>query len=279
MADNKFISRLKGELNSSSRIEIKDRKHYAPLDKLPDSTDSIYGVSADKNTSNVFATGSVVWAIESDGLVEKNNDYTADGEEYTGSFDCSDAGIWIDTSYTFPEDGDKLVGSAIASDSNFIVNLFGYDFLTKDALPVKMTVVVKIGNENVYSKQFTTDAKAGRFYKRFEMQLSDVAESITVAGKTMQVQVFCEENDVTATIFTGLSHVILQDYRIEHNDLYGRDAKNSHPIEAITGLREILDDHEERITQAEETLADHTERIETLEEKVEDKTTVILRRW
>lgn len=279
MADNKFISRLKGELNSTSRIEIRDRKNYAPLNNLPDSTDSIYGTSADKNTANVFATGSAVWSIEVDGLAERNNDYTADGTTYNESIECADAGVWLDKTYTFPEAGDPLVGSAISSDSNFIMNLYGYDFLTKDAQPVDFTIIISFGTGYVFSKQFSVGTKAGRFHKRFEMQLSDTAQNMSIAGKTMRVQVVCEENDTTATIFTGLSHIVLQDCRIEHNDLFGRDAKDSHPIEAITGLREILDDHEERITQAEETLVNHEERIETLEEKVEDKTTVILRRW
>ena len=41
-----------------------------------------------------------------------------------------------------------------------------------------------------------------------------------------------------------------------HGDLLGRDGEDSHPISAITGLREELDDHQRHLTDHENRLKD-----------------------
>ena len=54
-----------------------------------------------------------------------------------------------------------------------------------------------------------------------------------------------------------------------HGDILGRDAEDSHPITAITGLRGELDDHNARLVTLETVRIPALEaRVTTLEDKV-----------
>ena len=56
-----------------------------------------------------------------------------------------------------------------------------------------------------------------------------------------------------------------------HGDILGRDAEDSHPITAITGLRGELDDHQRQLTDHEGRLKDlETRRVPALEHDMYD---------
>lgn len=53
-----------------------------------------------------------------------------------------------------------------------------------------------------------------------------------------------------------------------HNDLFGRSNPNAHPITAITGLRDELDNHDARIDSNSLLLVNHENRLQILEGEV-----------
>ena len=56
-----------------------------------------------------------------------------------------------------------------------------------------------------------------------------------------------------------------------HGDILGRDAEDSHPIEAITGLRRELDDHDDRLVDLEHDMYDADGKVDVLDARKADK--------
>jgi hypothetical protein len=64
-----------------------------------------------------------------------------------------------------------------------------------------------------------------------------------------------------------------------HGDTAGRDAEDSHPIEAITGLRGELDDHDGRLEDLEHDMNDSGGKVALLTARVADLETTMTELW
>lgn len=218
MSDNKFILRLKGQQTPESVVEIKNDKLVAPFEKVPHSTDVVGGIIDDKDSSVVVAKGAQNWKLDGTSLVVANTLF-GNGEDYTGEYDASGAGLWVNSTYTFPTTGDVKhpIAEIFNANTKWVLKLCGKNLFSTNKKTVDFTLVVKIGTSNITSKTFTIATGANTFCRKFIIDFSESEQSlIKVQGGTkLTLQLLCSDSGASATIYNGMTVLSVLQRRVD----------------------------------------------------------------
>ena len=218
MSDNKFILRLKGTETPQSVVEIKNDKLVAPLTSVPHSTDVVGGIIDDKDSSAVVAKSAQNWKLDGSALVVAST-LSGDGNDYTGEYDVSGSGLWIDAQYTFPSTGDinHPVAEIFNPSTKWVLKLCGQNLLTSSGNTIDLTLVVKIGVSHITSKTFTVVESANAFCRQFVIDFSESERALIKAsgGAKLTLQLLCSDGGASATIYNGMTVLTALQRRVD----------------------------------------------------------------
>lgn len=219
MADNKFILRLKGTKTAASVVEVKDDKITAPFAKTPlSSNDIAAGIIDDKDSSVVVAKGSQNWKVNG-GALQPTDEVAGDGRDYTSENKVAGDGMWLNASYTFPPTGSETqpVAQVFLANSKWVLKLCGKDLMTTSGDTIEFTFVVKIGSTNIASNTITVHKQANFFCKKFVVDFSESAKEYIAGygGTNLTLQLFCSDENASATIFNGMTVLTCLERRVD----------------------------------------------------------------
>lgn len=213
MSENKFISRLKGESTPKSVVEIQNDRLVAPFKSSP------MGHIADRDSSVVVAKGAQNWAVNQGQLVPVADDYIGTESELSGTSRVSGAGLWLNATYTFPATGDETnpVSAIIAPSAKWVLTLCGDSLITQNGSVITLTMLVKIGATHLTTKQFKIRECASQFSQRLAIDFSESEQKVIKAhgGSPLTVQVLCDDEGASATIYSGMTHLTLLQRKID----------------------------------------------------------------
>lgn len=208
MADNKFISRLKGTETTKSVVEVQNDKLVAPFTNVPNSTDVVGGIIDDKDTSIVVAKSAQNWKLNGSSLAVASV-LSGDGNDYTGEYNVSGAGLWVDAVYTFPTTGDPRhpVAEIFNASTKWVLKLCGKNLLTSSGNTIDFTLLVKIGTSNITTKTFKIAEGANAFCRQFVIDFSESEQQVIKAqgGANLTLQLLCADSGASATIYNGMT--------------------------------------------------------------------------
>lgn len=199
MSDNKFILQLKGAQTPKSVVEIKNDKLVEPFTGVPHSTDVVGSIIDDKDSSVVVAKGAQNWKLDGSSLVVASS-LSGDGADYTGEFNVSGSGLWINATYSLP-------ATIFSAGTKWALRLCGKNLLTTSGGTIDFTLVVKIGNTHITSKTFTVAEGANVFCRQLVIDFSESEQAIIKAqsGDSLTVQLLCSDTNASATIYNGMT--------------------------------------------------------------------------
>lgn len=213
MSENKFISRLKGEPTPKSVVEIQNDRLVAPFKSSP------IGHIADRDSSVVVAKGAQNWAVNQGQLVPVADDYIGTESDLTATSRVSGAGLWLNATYTFPVTGDETnpVSAIIAPSAKWVLTLCGDSLITQNGSVITLTMLVKIGATHLTTKQFKIRECASQFSQRLAIDFSESEQKVIKAhgGSPLTVQVLCDDEGASATIYSGMTHLTLLQRKID----------------------------------------------------------------
>ena len=213
MSENKFIARLKGEPTPKSVVEIQNDRLVAPFKSSP------MGHIADRDSSVVVAKGAQNWAVNQGQLVPVADDYVGTESDLSGTSRVSGAGLWLNATYTFPVTGDETnpVSAIIAPSAKWVLTLCGDSLITQNGSVITLTMLVKIGATHLTTKQFKVRECASQFSQRLAIDFSESEQSVIKAhgGSPLTVQVLCDDEGASATIYSGMTHLTLLQRKID----------------------------------------------------------------
>ena len=213
MSENKFISRLKGEPTPKSVVEIQNDRLVAPFKSSP------MGHIADRDSSVIVAKGAQNWAVNQGQLVPVADDYIGTESNLLGTSRVSGAGLWLNATYTFPTTGDETnpVSAIIAPSAKWVLTLCGDSLITQNGSVITLTMLVKIGATHLTTKQFKVRECASQFSQRLAIDFSESEQSVIKAhgGSPLTVQVLCDDEGASATIYSGMTHLTLLQRKID----------------------------------------------------------------
>ena len=213
MSENKFIARLKGEPTPKSVVEIQNDRLVAPFKSSP------MGHIADRDSSVVVAKGAQNWAVNQGQLVPVADDYVGTESDLSGTSRVSGAGLWLNATYTFPATGDETnpVSAIIAPSAKWVLTLCGDSLITQNGSVITLTMLVKIGATHLTTKQFKVRECASQFSRRLAIDFSESEQSVIKAhgGSPLTVQVLCDDEGASATIYSGMTHLTLLQRKID----------------------------------------------------------------
>lgn len=213
MSENKFIARLKGEPTPKSVVEIQNDRLVAPFKSSP------MGHIADRDSSVVVAKGAQNWAVNQGQLVPVADDYIGTESDLSGTSRVSGAGLWLNATYTFPATGDETnpVSAIIAPSAKWVLTLCGDSLITQNGSVITLTMLVKIGATHLTTKQFKVRECASQFSQRLAIDFSESEQSVIKAhgGSPLTVQVLCDDEGASATIYSGMTHLTLLQRKID----------------------------------------------------------------
>lgn len=213
MSENKFISRLKGEPTPKSVVEIQNDRLVAPFKSSP------MGHIADRDSSVVVAKGAQNWAVNQGQLVPVADDYIGTESDLSGISRVSGAGLWLNATYTFPATGDETnpVSAIIAPSAKWVLTLCGDSLITQNGSVITLTMLVKIGATHLTTKQFKIRECASQFSQRLAIDFSESEQKVIKAhgGSPLTVQVLCDDEGASASIYSGMTHLTLLQRKID----------------------------------------------------------------
>lgn len=221
MANNKFILRLKGTKTAASVVEVKDDKITSPFANMPfGSSDTIDGIMDDTGSSVVVAKGAQNWAVGQPYLINTEQlERFGDGRDYRTESQVSGAGMWINSSYEFPPTGSEAqpVAQVFLANSKWVLKLCGKNLLTTSGETIEFTFVVKVGPNNIASKVINVPRQANFFCKKFVVDFSESAKEYIAAygGTDLTLQLFCSDENASATIFWNMSTLTLLERKVD----------------------------------------------------------------
>lgn len=213
MSENKFIAKLKGEPTPKSVVEIQNDRLVAPFKSSP------MGYIADRDSSVVVAKGAQNWAVNQGRLVPVADDYIGTESDLSGTNRVSGAGLWLNATYTFPATGDETnpVSAIIAPSAKWVLTLCGDSLITQNGSVITLTMLVKIGATHLTTKQFKIRECASQFSQRLAIDFSESEQKVIKAhgGSPLTVQVLCDDEGASATIYSGMTHLTLLQRKID----------------------------------------------------------------
>lgn len=213
MSENKFIAKLKGEPTPKSVVEIQNDRLVAPFKSSP------MGHIADRDSSVVVAKGAQNWAVNQGQLVPVADDYVGTESDLTTTSRVSGAGLWLNATYTFPQTGNEKnpVSAIIAPSAKWVLTLCGDSLFTNSGNSITLTMIVKIGASHISTKSFRISEQASQFSKRMAIDFSESEQSVIKAagGSPLTVQVLCDDEGASATIYGGMTHLTLLQRKID----------------------------------------------------------------
>lgn len=213
MSENKFLARLKGEPTPKSVVEIQNDRLVAPFKSSP------MGHIADRDSSIVVAKGAQNWAVNQDQLVPVADDYIGTESDLSGTSRVSGAGLWLNATYTFPATVDETnpVSAIIAPSAKWVLTLCGDSLITQNGNVITLTMLVKIGATHLTTKQFKIRECASQFSQRMAIDFSESEQKVIKAhgGSPLTVQVLCDDESASATIYSGMTHLTLLQRKID----------------------------------------------------------------
>lgn len=213
MSENKFIAKLKGEPTPKSVVEIQNDRLVAPFKSSP------MGHIADRDSSVVVAKGAQNWAVNQGQLVPVADDYIGTEIDLTTTSRVSGAGLWLNATYTFPATGDETnpVSAIIAPSAKWVLTLCGDSLTTHSGNTVSLTMIVKIGATHITTKAFKVAEQASQFAKRLAIDFSESEQKVIKAhgGSPLTVQVLCDDEGASATLYSGMTHLTLLQRKID----------------------------------------------------------------
>lgn len=213
MSENKFMARLKGEPTPKSVVEIQNDRLVAPFKSSP------MGHIADRDSSVVVAKGAQNWAVNQEQLVPVADDYIGTESDLSGTSRVSGAGLWLNATYIFPATGDETnpVSAIIAPSAKWVLTLCGDSLITQNGSVITLTMLVKIGATHLTTKQFKVRECASQFSQRLAIDFSESEQSVIKAhgGSPLTVQVLCDDEGASATIYSGMTHLTLLQRKID----------------------------------------------------------------
>lgn len=209
MSENKFIQHLKGKATAGSVVEIKNQATPASFANMPSGTSNANNVYADvRGNATVVAQGTTNWKLDSANLVLASS-VSGDGNDYTGVYGASGAGLWVNATYTFPSTGDPNHPVAMIFNPNtkWVLKLCGDNLLANGANTIDFSLVITIGSSNIITKNFTVAEQANKFCKEFVIDFAESNQALIKASgtATMQVQLLCATASATARIYNGMT--------------------------------------------------------------------------
>lgn len=213
MSENKFIAKLKGEPTPKSVVEIQNDRLVAPFKSSP------MGHITDRDSSVVVAKGAQNWAVNQGQLVPVADDYIGTESNLLGTSRVSGAGLWLNATYTFPATGDEInpVSAIIAPSAKWVLTLCGDSLITQNGSVITLTMLVKIGATHLTTKQFKVRECASQFSQRMAIDFSESEQKVIKAhgGSPLTVQVLCDDEGASATIYSGMTHLTLLQRKID----------------------------------------------------------------
>ena len=207
------MARLKGEPTPKSVVEIQNDRLVAPFKSSP------MGHIADRDSSVVVAKGAQNWAVNQGQLVPVADDYAGTESDLTATSRVSGAGLWLNATYTFPATGDETnpVSAIIAPSAKWVLTLCGDSLITQNGSVITLTMLVKIGATHLTTKQFKIRECASQFSRRLAIDFSESEQSVIKAhgGSPLTVQVLCDDEGASATIYSGMTHLTLLQRKID----------------------------------------------------------------
>lgn len=213
MSDNKFIAKLKGDPTPNSVVEIKNDKLVAPFKS------SSLGYIQDKDSSVVVAKGAQSWIINQNELMPVAEDFSGTEKDIISTSRVEGAGLWVNATYTFPYTGDETnpVSAIIAPNAKWVLTLCGDTLITHSGNTLSLTLLVKIGATHLTTKQFKVSECASQFSKSLCIDFSESEKEVIKAhgGAPLTVQVLCDDEKASATLYNGMSHLSLLQRKID----------------------------------------------------------------
>lgn len=244
MSDNKFILQLKGTQTPKSVVEIKNDKLVAPFTGVPHSTDVVGSIIDDKDSSVVVAKGAQNWKLDGSSLVVASS-LSGDGADYTGEFNVSGSGLWINATYSLP-------ATIFSAGTKWALKLCGKNLLTTSGQTIGFTLVVKIGNTHITSKTFTVAEGANVFCRQLVIDFSESEQAIIKAqsGDSLTVQLLCSDTNASATIYNGMTVFTALQRRVD-GDAVASDTKTFEELEAISDAHISNKNNPHQVTKAQ----------------------------
>lgn len=219
MAENKFIKHLKGEQAVGSLVEIKNQNTPASFGNMPQGTsDSNVKYSDVRGDVTVVANGTTAWKLN-DSALTLAPIVNGDGTDYISNYAVSGAGLWVNSTYTFPSTGDPNhpVAMIFNPNSKWVLKLCGDNLIVNDGNTLELTVVITIGSSNIISKQFTVREQATHFCKELVIDFDESNSALIKASglSTMQLQVLCGTADASARIYNGMTTLTVLQRKVD----------------------------------------------------------------
>lgn len=219
MAENKFIKHLKGEQAVGSLVEIKNQNTPASFGNMPQGTSDSNVKYADvRGDVTVVANGTMAWKIN-DSALTLAPIVNGDGTDYISNYAVSGAGLWVNSTYTFPSTGDPNHPVAMIFNPNtkWVLKLCGDNLIVNNGETLELTVVITIGSSNIISKQFTVREQATHFCKELVIDFDESNSALIKAMglSTMQLQVLCGTADASARIYNGMTTLTVLQRKVD----------------------------------------------------------------
>ena len=219
MAENKFIKHLKGEQTAGSLLEIKNQNTPASFGNMPQGTsDSNVKYSDVRGDVTIVANGTMAWKIN-DSALTLAPIVNGDGTDYTGKYEVSGAGLWVNSTYTFPSTGDPNHPVAMIFNPNtkWVLKLCGDNLIVNNGETLELNVIITIGTSNIISKQFTIKEQANQFCKELVIDFDESNASMIKASglATLQLQVLCATADASARIYNGMTTLTVLQRKVD----------------------------------------------------------------
>lgn len=199
MADNKFLTRLKGKQIAKSSVQIDNDKLSPVFGDMPVGSDGLENIIQQSNSSTVVAKGAQNWYLSGDSMVLSDND------QYVSEFKVSGQGLWVNSSYELTSN------MVIAPHSKWVLRFCGDNLLNSAGHKVSISVLIKTGTTTLASKSFMLEEQANFFCKVLEFDFDNTYESICkiLSGASLTVQVLCGDENASATIYNGKTTLTL----------------------------------------------------------------------
>lgn len=208
MSENKFIKHLRGENTTGSLVEIQNQNTPASFADMPHGTSNPNVKYSDhRGNATVVAKGTQNWKLSGGSLVLADT-VNGNGNDYTGEFNVSGSGLWVNATYTFPSTGDinHPVAAIFNVGTKWVLKLCGHSLVSANDT-ISLTLLVKIGTTNVMTKVFTLSKKAFQFCEELVIDYAESAQTMIKAsgGATLTLQLLSDDPTASATIYNGMT--------------------------------------------------------------------------
>ena len=200
MSENKFIKHLKGVATEGSVLEIKNQATPASFANMPSGDSNPNTVFSDhRGNTTAVLNGTDNWKLNDSALILATTVY-GDGQDLTGTFTASGAGLWVNATYSFSS------AKIFNGNTKWVLKLCGSNLLAESET-IGFTLLVKLNNDTIITKDFTVSEQAGNFCKEFVIDFAEGEPDVVhmESGDTLTVQLLCADSTASATIYNGMT--------------------------------------------------------------------------